>query len=348
MLGKKKVWSGLALVLVLGLLLSSLAGCGGNSGSDGKTAGETKTIRFSIGENEDTFLYASAVKFKEVVEAESNGELVVEVYPSGSLGNDREVLEAIQLGQVEMVAPSPAVLANFTKEFNLLTFPFIFPTQEIADEVTTGEFGQKLLSLCEAQGFKGLTIGDFGFRHVTNSKRPINSAADLKGLKIRTMENKVHLDCFRALGANPTAMGWSEVFTGLQQGTIDGQENPYTTMWSNKLYEVQPYMTETAHVYDWVVFVMGNDFYNGLTPEQQELVLKASDEARKLCAQSVATDDAKAKQDIIDSGMSQVNELSDEVRAEMEALVEPVRRKYAEEIDMNLYEELLKAVEDAK
>ena len=340
---KKVVGFVLAATMTIGMT----AGCGGNADSTaegGGTTAATKTIKFSIGENEDTFLYESAMKFKEVVEAESQGTLAVEVYPSGSLGNDREVLEALQLGQVEMVAPSPAVLANFTPEFNFLTFPFVFPSQEVADAVATGDFGKKMLSLCEEQGFKGLAIADFGFRHVTNSKHPIETVDDFKGLKIRTMENKVHLDSFRALGANPTAMGWSEVFTGLQQGTIDGQENPFTSIYAYKIHEVQPYITETAHVYDWVVFVMSKTFYDSLTPEEQDLVMRAAEEARMLCAQSVAEDDAAAKDAINASGVSAVNEITPEAREEMEAAVDPVRIQYAKEINLELYEEMMAAV----
>ncbi|MGE4485673.1 MAG: TRAP transporter substrate-binding protein [Oscillospiraceae bacterium] len=339
-------------VLLAGVLAAAvLAGCasGDPSGSgqsgdsvSASTAVSQKTIKFDIGENEEHYLYDGAVAFKEYVEANTDGAIVVDIYPASALGDDFDVLESIQLGQVEMNAPSPAVLANFVKEFDLLTFPFLFDTQEIADAVTTGEFGQKLLSKCSDAGFHGICIGDFGYRHVTNSIKPIETVDDLSGLKIRTMENSVHLDTFRALGANPTAMGWSEVFTSLQQGTIDGQENPFTGIWTAGIYEVQPYISKTAHVYDWVVFVIGQDFYDDLTAEQQKVVDEAGEIARETMASLSAQRDAEAEQKIIESGKTAVNEISSEVRDEMKSLVEPVKEKYAATAGPELYE-LLKS-----
>jgi len=341
------------LALLLIFALTFVVACGGDAenaeqnADDGPGEIGVKTIKFSVGENEQHFLYDAAVAFKEHIEKETNGSIMVEIYPGGSLGNDREVLEAMQLGQIEMNAPSPAVLANFSKEFNLLTFPFIFPTQEIAEKVTTGPVGQELLSRLQQQGFVGLSIPNFGYRHVTNNKRPINSVDDLKDLKIRTMESKVHLDAFRALGANPTAMGWSDVFTGLQQGTIDGQENPLATIYTYKVYEVQDYISKTAHVYDWTVFVISNIFWDTLDSEQQNVIREAAEIARQVCSSRVAEEDALAEENIIKEGVP-VNDLTDEARQEMSDIIEPVRLKYAEEADMDLYKRLMEEVKKAQ
>lgn len=346
-------------ILLAAALLAALAGgCGAGStsgstpnpstpGTSGTPETPQKTIKFDIGENEEHYLYDGALAFKEYVEAHTSGELSVDIYANAALGDDFDVLESIQLGQVEMNAPSPAVLANFVKEFNLLTFPFLFDTQEIADTVTTGEFGQQLLAACESAGFHGLCIGDFGYRHVTNSVRPIETASDLAGLKIRTMENSVHLDAFKALGANPTAMGWSEVYTGLQQKTIDGQENPFTGIWTSAVHEVQPYISKTGHVYDWVVFVIGQDFYDSLTPEQQKIIDEAGEAARQTMAQLSMERDRDAEQKIVESGKSAVNEISPEAREEMKALVEPVKEKYAAETSPELYELLKEEIAKA-
>lgn len=203
------------------------------------------------------------------------------------------------------------------------------------------------MAACETAGFHGLCIADFGYRHVTNSVRPIETAADLEGLKIRTMENSVHLDAFRALGANPTAMGWSEVYTALQQKTIDGQENPFTGIWTSAVHEVQPYISKTGHVYDWVVFVIGQDFYDGLTPEQQQIVDEAGEVARQTMATLSAQRDYEAEQSILEAGTSAINEISDEAREEMKALVEPVKESYAEEINPELYELLKEEIAKA-
>ncbi len=163
----------------------------------------------------------------------------MQIYPSNQLGNDQEALEQIKFNAVQMNLPSPAVLGNIVKDFNILTLPFIFPNEEIANQVVDGEWGKMLSSKLEKAGYVGLGYGNFGFRHVTNNVRPISKVSDMDGLKLRTMQNRAHLDAFRSLGANPTPMAFSELFSSLQQGVVDGQENPYTNIYSQRLYEVQ-------------------------------------------------------------------------------------------------------------
>ncbi len=335
-----------ALLLTLALAIA-LAGCGG--GSDDGAGGDnvqTKTMKVGIGVPESHFEYAAMVKFKEHVEQETNGSIKVQIYPATQLGNDQETLEAIKTGTVQMNLPSPAVMANFVKDFNILTLPFIFETQEIADEVTSGEWGQKLLKKLEAAGYVGLGFGDFGYRHTTNSKRPIETVDDFKGLKIRVMQNPAHLDVFRALGANPTSMAFSEVFSSLQQGVIDGQENPLKNITSNKLHEVQKYLTLDGHVYDWVIFVVGKDWYDGLTPEQQKALQEGAQIAGEHMRNAVKEEDAEALQVMKDAGI-QVTELTPEAKEEMKAKVQPVVEKYGKEINEELYQELLDAIADA-
>nr|WP_277422701.1 TRAP transporter substrate-binding protein [Photobacterium sanguinicancri] len=221
---------------------------------------QAKTMRIGIGVPESHFEFAAMQKFEKYVE--DNTDISVTIYPSNQLGNDQEALEQIKFNAVQMNLPSPAVLGNIVKDFNILTLPFIFPNDDVANQVVDGEWGQELSSKLEKAGYVGLGYGNFGFRHVTNNVRPIKTIADMDGLKLRTMQNKAHLDAFRSLGANPTPMAFSELFSSLQQGVVDGQENPYTNIYSQRLYEVQKYVSDTGHVYSWVVFVVGKKFYD--------------------------------------------------------------------------------------
>lgn len=171
---------------------------------------QAKSMRIGIGVPESHFEYAAMQKFEQYVE--ENTDISVTIYPSNQLGNDQEALEQIKFNAVQMNLPSPAVLGNIVKDFNILTLPFIFPNDEVANQVVDGEWGQELSSKLDAAGYVGLGYGNFGFRHVTNNVRPIESIEDMNGLKLRTMQNKAHLDAFRSLGANPTPMAFSELF----------------------------------------------------------------------------------------------------------------------------------------
>lgn len=325
----------LALLVVTFSLL--VFGCGGSGKGDGD---KPKSMKVAIGVPESHYEYKAMAKFKEHVEKETNNRIKVEIYPSNQLGNDKEALEAMKIGTVQMNLPSPAVLGNFVKEYNMLSLPFIFPTQEIADKVTDGPWGQALLKKLEPVGYVGLGYGDFGFRHITNNVRPIEKVEDFKGLKIRTMQNPAHLEVFRALGTNPTPMGFSEVFSALQQGVIDGQENPLKNITSNKLHEVQKYATLDGHVYEWIVFVVSKKFYDGLTPEDQKIIKDATDIAKAYMRSAVKVDDEEALEVMKKSGVK-VNEISPEVKAQMQELVRPIVEKYAKEIDQKMYDDLV-------
>lgn len=327
-----------AILLVLAFALT-LTACGGG----GKKADEPKVMKVGIGVPETHFEYKAMVKFKENVESKTKGAIKVELYPSNQLGNDKEVLEAMKLGTIQMNLPSPAVLANFVKEYNILALPFIFATQEVADKVADGPWGKELLDKLKPVGYVGLGFGDFGFRHTTNNVRPIEKLEDFKGLKIRTMQNPAHLDVFRALGANPTSMGFSEVFSSLQQGVIDGQENPLKNITSNKLHEVQKYASLDGHVYEWIVFTVSKKFYDGLTPDQQKIIQESADIAKMSMRESVQQEDAEALEVMKKAGMK-VTEISPAVKAAMQAQVKPVVEKYAKNINQEFYDKMMAEV----
>ena len=223
---------------------------------------------------------AGLVALRNHLEEMSDGEMTVDIYPSSALGNESDMLDAVSMGTQDMIVtstgPIPA-FANATANWGVLDLPYLFPTYETAYEVLDGEVGQFLLGEFEGTGVKALGFWENGYRCTTNSKKEIVHPDDLKGMKIRTMENKVHMATYTVLGATPTAMAMGEVFSALQQGTIDGQENPFSiTYYANKLHEVQPYMTENNIFYSPAVLCISQDVFDGLTEEQQGWVIESA------------------------------------------------------------------------
>ncbi|MFN4102439.1 MAG: DctP family TRAP transporter solute-binding subunit, partial [Pararhodobacter sp.] len=187
--------------------------------------------------------------FAEKIAELSDGAFEISLRPAGALGGERDVIEGLQIGTVELTISSTGPIGNFVPEVYALDFPFLFNDYASAHAVLDGEIGQELLASFEPHGIVGLAWAENGFRHITNSVRPIREPADLAGLKLRTMENEVHIAAFRAAGAAPTPMSWTEVLTSLQQGTIDGQENPIPIVTANNMWEIQDNISLTGHVY---------------------------------------------------------------------------------------------------
>ena len=227
---------------------------------------------------------AGLVALRNHLEEMSDGEMTVDIYPSSALGNESDMLDAVSMGTQDMIVtstgPIPA-FANATANWAVLDLPYLFPTAETAYEVLDGEVGQFLLGEFDGTGVKALAFFENGYRCTTNSKKEIVHPDDLKGMKIRTMENKVHMATYTVLGATPTAMAMGEVFSALQQGTIDGQENPFSiTYYANKLHEVQPYMTENNVFYSPSVLAISQDVFDGLTEDQQKILVEAAELAK--------------------------------------------------------------------
>ncbi|GAE33735.1 TRAP transporter substrate-binding protein [Halalkalibacter akibai] len=348
---KKKL--GFFLVPALALMLTACGGGGTTEeapeagGEAAAPAGETKVIRAGIGLNDQHPQYLGLLRFKELVEERTEGAIEVQTYHSGQLGDDRTMTEGLQLGSQEVTIPSTAPIANFVPEYSLFDFPFLFPSEEVADTVLDGEMGQRFLDMLPAQNLVGLAYWENGFRNLTNDVRPVASAEDMKGLKIRTMENELHLEAFRALGANPTPMAFTELFAALQQGTVDGQENPYATIYLQKYQEVQDHVSNTQHIYSPFVFLMSKTFFDGLTPEQQEIVQVAAVEAGQYQRELNREANNQYLADLQEEGMT-FTEISEEARQEMVDLIAPVLEKYAERIGEDLVQEMYDAIEAAQ
>jgi len=244
------------------------------------------TVRFKVGDtNAMTSAYNQGlVAFRKHLEELSGGEMTIDIYPSSSLGNESDMLDAVSMGTQDMLVTSTGPIPAFAKStanWAVLDLPYLFPSYESAYAVLDGEVGQQLLAGFDGTGVKALAFWENGYRCTTNSKKEIVHPDDLKGMKIRTMENKVHMATYTALGATPTAMAMGEVFSALQQGTIDGQENPFSIIYyGNKLHEIQPYITQNDVFYSPAVLCISEDVFNGLTEEQQGWLLEASELAK--------------------------------------------------------------------
>lgn len=268
----------------------------------------------------DSHYGVAAHKFEEVLKAETGDAFDVKHFPSSGLGGEREVIEGLQLGTVEATIVSSGTLANFVPDTGVFDIPFLFRDLDHARAVLDGPIGQEILAKFDTVGLHGLAWGEQGFRHITNNRNPIHTPADVEGLKIRTMENPVHLAAFNAMGAAPTPMAWPEVISSLQQGVIDGQENPLSVIVSVKLDEVQKYLTLSGHVYSPAMLLISKPFWEGLDDTQKAAFEKAAAEAVVAMRGYVDNVETTGVETLKARGM-EVNELSAEQKAAFQASI---------------------------
>jgi tripartite ATP-independent transporter DctP family solute receptor len=301
-------------------------------------------ITAGIGLNDKSAQYQSLLFFKEVVEKNSAGKIAVETYHSSQLGDDREMMEALQMGVQEMTCPSTAPIAPFVGGFKVFDLPFLFPTNESADYVLDGPVGQGLLDQLADIGIIGLAYWENGYRQLTNSKQAVKSPADVEGLKVRTMENPIHLAAWRAMGANPTPMAFGELFSAMQQKVVDGQENPWGTIYLQNFFEVQNYTTDTGHIYSPFVLMISKKFWDGLPEDLQKVVkdaaLQAKDHNRKLNRQMNAEYLEKLKEKM------DVTILTPEQKMAFQEKVQPVYDQFADEIGADLIKQVQDMVKE--
>ncbi len=236
------------------------------------------TIKLGVVTKPGSAQNVCAEKFKELVEERSHGKLKVKIYHSASLGTETDILQQIQMNSVQMGIITLGPVDVFVPSIRVVGFPFMIKNFAQVDKVLDGPLGEELLKDLKSAGFKGLAFSENGFRHLTNNKRPVHTIDDVKGLKIRVMESELHKELWRVLGANPTPMGWP-IYTELQQGTIDAQENPLWVIWTYKLYEVQKYLTLTGHVYSAHIDVANLNWFKSLSQEDQKIIEESMIEA---------------------------------------------------------------------
>jgi len=276
-------------------------------------------ISISVGQNSHQGVGIDVLA--QEVEKRTGGRYKVQTFYSGSLGGERESIEAVQLGTQELTLTSTGPVPNFVPAARILDIPFLFRDKAHARAVLDGPIGQEMLKEFEPKGFKALAWAENGVRHMTNSKRAVNAPDDLKGLKMRTMENPVHVAAYKGFGIITTPMAFPEVFTALQQGTVDGQENPLSVIMAAKFDQVQKHLTLTGHVYSPAIFLMNKAAFDKLTPADQQAFLEAAKVATAANRARVDEDDAKGVAELRSKGM-QVIENPD--KAKFVAALAPV------------------------
>jgi len=264
---------------------------------------QTTVMRMSISASQNSHQGVGIDAFARVVEQRTNGRIKIQNFYSGALGGERESIEAVQLGTQELTFTSTGPVPNFVPEAKILDIPFLFRDKAHAQAVLDGPIGSELLTKFDAKGFKALIWAENGIRHMTNSKRPVNVPEDLKGLKMRTMENPIHIAAYKSLGIVPTPMAFPEVFTALQQGTVDGQENPLSVILFAKFSQVQKHLTLTGHVYSPALILMNKDAWEKLSAGDKAIFMDAAKEAVKVNRARVAEDDAKGVAELRSQGM---------------------------------------------
>jgi len=283
-------------------------------------------------------------KFAELVAEKTDGDLEIQVYHSSQLGDEREMIESLQFGVLDMSLVSTAPLSGFTKKFQVFDLPFIFQTREEAYAVLDGEIGTELLESLEEKNIIGLTYWENGFRHVTNSKRKIEKPGDLKGLKIRLMQNPVHMDSFKAMGALPTPMGFGELFTAMQQGTVDGQENPLPIIDTSKFYEVQEYLSLTGHFYAASPLLVSKSVWQSLSESEQNAIQEAAYEARDFERNLVKKMDNELVDDLKEKGL----EITEVDKSIFQEATSSVYDKYEDQIGTELLNRVLNKVKEVR
>jgi len=286
-------------------------------------------IRINITSPSDSHLGAAINTFGDEVEKRTDGRYKVQRFYSGALGSEREAVEAVQLGAQEMVFTSTGPIPNFVPEVKILDLPFLFRDYQHARHTLDGPVGQELLKKFEDRGFKALAWGENGFRHMTNNKHPIKQPEDLRGLKMRTMENPVHIQAYKGFGIIPTPMAFSEVFTALQQGTVDGQENPLSIITSNKFDQVQKYLTLTGHVYSPSVFLINKALYDKMSDVDKQAFLEAAREGVKANRARVDADERSAVAYLRSKGMDVVEQID---KSKFQAALAPVYREFEKQL----------------
>ncbi|WP_186669177.1 TRAP transporter substrate-binding protein [Sporosarcina sp. BP05] len=333
------------MLLILTVIMAACSEVDSKTEPEGTKTSDDKEFLIKVGHaaSQDHFAQDSIEKFKEIVEGNSDGKIKVEIYPNGQLGGEREMIEAIQLGNLTMAFPSSAPLVSFSKSMALWDLPYLFKDHETAYKVLDGEVGQEILDSLSDKGIKGLVYWENGFRHLTNNKRPIESVSDMKGIKIRTLESPMQIGAWSATGANATPIAFTELYAALQQKTVDAQETPLSLMYAMKFFEVQNNLTLTGHLYSPWPVIISQKFYDGLTEDLQNVVMDAAIETRDYNRQLSLEDEAKSLDLLKAEGMAVVD-LTEEHKKEFQDAMRTVYDDVKAEVGEEIYDKLMKEV----
>ena len=325
-------------VLLMGMLMTA---CGKNDGE------QRYAYPLATASPEDTVTQIYAEKFAEEVDRLSDGSIKIQVYANSTLGGDRELLESCKDGDIPFVVQNTTPQVTFMPDLAIFDVPCAFENLDECREVLDDpEFSSLVSSVYEKGGYQLLGVADQGFR-IMSTNKPVKGIGDFKGQKIRTMENPFHLAFWKSIGANPTPMSFAEVYIGLQQHTIDAQENPYEVIVSNRLYEQQDYVVETNHLPHLITLIMNDEFFKGMPEENQRILKEAAATATEYARQ--ASDDriADRVKTIEDSG-TKILKIDEETYKAIVDASTGVRESIKEKVDSEVYNKFIECIEKYK
>mgnify|MGYP000865087400 CR=1 FL=1 len=337
----------IVLMLVFILSITAITGCNNSNGKDTitDTITENNTITIKVAHvlAPDHPVQKGLEKFAEVLNEDTNGRVKVDIYDSGVLGGEAEALNQVIAGSLDSsVITTMSIWQGYNPEAGIEDLPFLFKDSEMAHKALDGDYGKLAAErIIEPTGVKVVNIWENGFRHFTNNTRPIIEPDDMRGIKFRSAEVPIRIEMFNELGASAIPMAFPEVFTGLQQGTIDGQENPLSIIETSKFYEVQEYLTLSGHIYSSAPFVFNSKIWEGYPDNIKNAIQKAADEARDYERQLISENDEKLVDELTKGGMK-VNEVNKEAFIDA---VQPVWDNYVQDFGSELVEAAVKYAE---
>jgi len=321
-------------IMVLTIFVSiNLSGITGSSSTD-----KLITITAAYLEQDGTSQDLAYKKFKEYVEEKSNNRVRVQLYPNGQMGGERKTVEAVSLGTLTISETITSVLTTYSSDFEVLDLPFIFSDKNSGFKALDGKLGARFDNLLLERGFRNLGYGYSGARSMSNNVRPIYEPNDVKGLKMRVMETPVYIDFFKTLGANPVPISFDELFIALQQGTVDGEENPPTLFYSSKFYEVQKYYSLTEHTYGYLANLINESFYQSL-PEDIRTII--DDGAKKYLVDWQRQEEVNQNIDILKKLEAEgliINEISPDNRQKFFNKMAPLYDKYKKKLGEEIFD----------
>jgi len=330
------------VVLLVSLTLLAVTGGGGPAA---QPAGKV-VIKFSHNQQTITPPHKAAEMFKQQVEQRTKGYYEVQIYPAQQLGGLRDQVEGTSLGTIEMTQQTPATVSLFVPKVMILDFPFLWTNEEAMWKVLDGPLGQELLQSLDAKGLKGVDFWSSGYKNFTSGRKPIRTPDDFKGMKIRVIPSALLAAQYEAWGASPTPVDFKELYTALQQGLVDGQENPAGTIVDVKLYEVQKYMTESRHGFLHYVMMFNKKWFDAQSKPNQEILIQAVKEAGRWERKAMLDRDAEATRRIKEAGL-EVSALTPQAREQFRQLSLKVHERFADRVDKEYLRRVYAEIEKA-
>lgn len=320
-------------LLLIATMMVSLAACGTDSSSSKESNTDTSanglpSYKFQLGYNtvEESVRGEMAKAFKEYVETTSDGRIEIQLFPAGTLGTEPEMTEMVKIGTLDFTLPGISNMSTVDPSFSSVSLPFLVKDFDEAHTILDGELGDKLKEIAQNYGYKILSFGDLGMAQITNNKRPINSLADMSGLKMRSPNEEASIKTFESLGSSVTTLAFSELYLAMSQGVVDGQFNPIDAIYQQKFYEVQDYLAVTNIFYYGINFIMNNDKFESYDAETQQIILDGTAKAQEVAREYAADADAEFLE-LMKDGFKEIT--NPDTKEFMEA-VQPVYDNFAE------------------